>query len=175
MDHLRTVGLQLLDHVLACQQPRLLLVQCLDLGDLPVEGGDLGRQVVVALPLAVDLRALPADDDECQHDRATRGPRQPQQEFLLALIAPFLSPGQQVEPGHQSKLLRARPQAIISAGASWARACACTRGPRVMCASGLAETVGTPSWASTISATFGIDAQPPASTIRSTRLNSLPA
>src|SRR5690606_31035741 len=153
------VGLQLLDHVLACQQPRLLLVQRLDLGDLAIERGDLGLQVAVALLLAVDLRAMPTDDHERQHDRAQRGPGQHQEEFLLALLAPFLSPGQQVDPGHQSKLLRARPQAIISAGASWARACACTRGPRVMCASGLAETVGTPNWASTISATSGIDAQ----------------
>ena len=71
---------------------------------------------------------------------ATAASAQHAGEFLLALLAPLGAPREEVDPCHQSKLLRARPQAIISAGASCARACACTRGPSVICASGLAIT-----------------------------------
>src|SRR5690606_25624866 len=104
-----------------------------------------------------------------------RGEAEHDAEFLLPLLAALGTPREEVDACHQSKLLSARPQAIIRAGASWASACACTRGPSVICASGLAITVCTPSCSSTISAMPLIEAQPPASTTWSTRLNSLPA
>src|SRR5690606_32368041 len=101
-------------------------------------------------------------------------------EFLLALLAPFGAPGQQVDPCHQSKFLSARPAAIISEGASWASVGAWTRGPSIICASGLAIATGTPSCSSTSCATPGgaapaVGPGPPASTMRPTRLTALPA
>src|SRR3546814_7823596 len=98
-----------------------------------------------------DLAVVVAVDQEPQRQPRQRGEGQHDAEFLLSLLAAFGAPWQQVDPGHQSKLLRASPQAISSAGASWASACACTRGPSVMCARGLAATVCTPGCASTIS------------------------
>src|SRR5690606_8135576 len=173
--HLRTVGLQLLDHFLAGQQAGLLLVECVDFLDLFVDLGDPRLEEVVALTLAIDLVVVPGNDQERDQRRAEHREAQRGHGFLLALAAPLGAPGQQVDPRHQSKLLRARPQAIISAGASWASARAFTPWRRVMWASGLATIAGTPSCSSTIAAMPGMAALPPASTIWSTRLNSLPA
>src|SRR5690606_39725435 len=53
----------------------------------------------------------------------------------------------------------ARPAAIISEGASWASVGAWTRGPSVICASGLAIATGTPSCSSTSCATPAVDAE----------------
>src|SRR5690606_17458314 len=172
---LRAVGLQLLDHLLARQQAGLLAIELLDLLDLRVDLADLVLEEGVALVLPGDLGVVVEVDQEPQHDAGQRGQRQHQAEFLLLLLAALGTPREEIDPCHQSKLLRARPQAIISAGASWASAWACTRGPSVICASGLAITDCTPSCSSTISTMPGIEAQPPASTIRSTRLYSLPA
>src|SRR5690606_37406566 len=124
----------------------------------------------VALHLAFDLAVVVHDHQEA-HQHADAG-RQAEhgEELLLSLLAPLGAPGELVDSGHQSKLLRARPQAIINAGASWARAWAWTRAPSCMWASGLAMTVGTPSCSSTRLAMPAIEAQPPASTTWSTRL-----
>src|SRR5690606_13039114 len=152
-----------------------LPVQLLDLLDGFIHLGDLLVHEGVARLLAFDLGVVIAVDEEPQQHAGQDRQDDHDHEFLLALGSALGAPREQVDPGHQSKLLNASPQAIISAGASWASACAWTRDPRVMCASGLATVVGTPSCSSTISDTPGMDAQPPASTIWSTRLNSLPA
>src|SRR3546814_597401 len=133
--HLRTVVRELFDDFLARQQARLLPVELLDLLDLGVDLADLRLQVGVALFLPGDLAVVVAVDQEPQRQPRQRGEGQHDAEFLLSLLAAFGAPWQQVDPGHQSKLLRASPQAISSAGASWASACACTRGPSVICAS----------------------------------------
>src|SRR5690606_32907776 len=168
-------GLELFDDLLARQQLALLPVEFVDFLDLGIDLGDLAPQVVVAVVLVADPAVVPADDQErrqqARHHRQGEHP----QEVLLAQLAALLAPWEQIDPGHQSKLLSASPQAIIRAGASCASACACTRGPRVMFARGLAIAVGTPSCSSTMLAMPGIEAQPPASTTWSTRLNSLPA
>src|SRR5690606_37565042 len=173
--HLRAVGLQLLDDFLARHQLGLLLVERLDLLDLAVDLGDLAAQVLVAGGLAGDAAAVEAVDQERQQHAGRDGQAQHADEFLLSGLAALFAPREEIDPCHQSKLLSASPQAIISAGASCASACACTRGPRVICASGLAITLGMPSCSSTIAAMPGMEAQPPASTTWSTRLNSLPA
>src|SRR5690606_8543227 len=133
--------------------------------DLLVDFGDTSLQEAVALVLAVDLGIVVTHDQERQHDGRQRRQRQHQHGVFLTLLAALSAPREKVDPCHQSKLLRASPQAIINAGASWANAWACTRGPRVMWASGLAIIVGTPSCSSTIAAMPAIAAQPPASTI----------
>src|SRR5690606_18086409 len=173
--HLRAVGLQLLDHFLAGQQAGLLLVELVDLLDLFVDLGDARLQELVAFALAVDLPVVPGDDEQREQHGTGDGEPQPGHCFLLALAPPLGAPGQQVDPRHQSKLLRARPQAIISAGASCASARAFTPWRRVMWASGLAVSVGTPSCSSAMAAMPGMAALPPARTIWSTRLCSLPA
>src|SRR5690606_10352050 len=175
VDHLRAVGLQLLDHFLARQQAGLLAIELFDLGDAGLDLLDLVLQVGVAGVLAVDLGVVVAVDQEPQQQAGQRGDAQHDAEFLLALLAALGAPREEVDACHQSKLLRASPQAIMSAGASWASACACTRDPSVICASGLAMTDWTPSCSSTISEMPAIEAQPPARTTWSTRLNSLPA
>jgi hypothetical protein len=45
--HLRAVGLQLLDDLLARQQTRLLLVELVDLLDLRLDLGDLALQIAL--------------------------------------------------------------------------------------------------------------------------------
>src|SRR5690606_1523372 len=175
VDHLRAVGLQLLDHGLAVQQPLLLLVELGDFLVLLLDLADLGAQEVVALVLAADFHVVVEPHQDRQQDAAQGGGAEHGLELARAMLAALGAPRQGVEACDQSKLLRARPVAIISAGASWASACACTRGPRVICANGLATWVGTPSCSSTISGSPAMEAQPPASTIWSTRLNSLPA
>src|SRR5690606_24328956 len=146
-----------------------------DLGDARLDLFDLVLDVGVARFLALDLGVVVAVDQEPQQQAGECREREHDAEFLLPLLAAFLTPREEVDACHQSKLLNASPQAIIRAGASCASAWACTRGPRVICASGLATTVCTPSCSSTISAMPEMDAQPPASTTWSTRLNSLPA
>src|SRR5690606_30301643 len=170
VDHLRAIGLQLLDHVLAGQQAGLLAVEFVDFGDPRLDLADLLLEVRVAAVLAVDLRVVVAVDQEPEDQAGQRRHAEHGVELLLALLAPFGAPREEIDACHQSKLLRARPQAIIRAGASWASACAWTRGPRVICASGLATTVCTPSCSSTISGMPAMEAQPPASTTWSTRL-----
>src|SRR3546814_2526015 len=116
--HLRTVGLELFDDFLARQQARLLPVELRDLLDLGVDLADLRLQVGVALFLPGDLAVVVAVDQEPQRQPRQRGEGQHDAEFLLSLLAAFGAPWQQVDPGHQSKLLRASPQAISSAGRS---------------------------------------------------------
>src|SRR5690606_26437885 len=175
VDQLRASVLQLLDHVLAAQQPGRLAADVVHRGDPRLDLADLLLEVGVAAVLAVDLRVVVAVDQEPEHQAGQRRHAEHGVELLLALLAPFGAPREEIDACRQSKLLRARPQAIIRAGASWASACAWTRGPRVICASGLATTVCTPSCSSTISGMPAMEAQPPASTTWSTRLNSLPA
>src|SRR5690606_8839255 len=167
--------LQLLDHLLARQQAVLLGVKLGDLLVLLLDLGDLGLEEAVALHLPADLAVVVEPHQQRDQDAAQGGHAEHGLELALALLAALGAPRQEIDACHQSKLLRARPVAIISAGASCASACACTRGPRVICASGLATWVGTPSCSSTISDSPRIEAQPPASTIWSTRLYSLPA
>src|SRR5690606_27123068 len=174
VDHLRAVGLQLLDHLLARKQAVLLGVQLGDLFVLLLDLLDLGLQEAVAVLLTTDLAVVVEPHQQREQNATEGGHPQHGLELALALLAALGAPRQEVDTCHQSKLLRARPVAIISAGASCASACACTRGPRVIWASGLATWVGTPSCSSTISGRPAMEAQPPASTIWSTRLNSLP-
>src|SRR5690606_17514260 len=157
------------------QQTVLLGVEFLDLLVLLLDLGDLGLQERVAFVLALDLPVVVEPDEEGQQRAAERSQAEHALELALPLLAALGAPGQEIDACHQSKLLRASPVAIISAGASWLSACGCTRGPSVICASGLATTVGTPSCSSTISGRPAMAAQPPASTIWSTRLYSLPA
>src|SRR5690606_9350918 len=120
--HLRAAGLELFDHFLARQQAGALAVEFLDLLDRLVHLGDLLVQVAVALVLAVDLGVVVAVDQEPERHAGDRGEGDREAELLLALGPALGAPRKQVDPGHQSKLLSASPQAIISAGASWARA-----------------------------------------------------
>jgi hypothetical protein len=116
--HLRAVGLQLLDDVLARDQVGARLVEFLDFLDLLVERRDLALEVVVAALLVVDDVLHPHHRDEEDEQRADGGRQQHHVELAFALLAPVGAPGQEVDVGHQSKLLSASPQAIMSAGAS---------------------------------------------------------
>ena len=94
----------------------------------------LSSSLISVLQVRVALRpgcrsARPCSNDQHEHeqDAADRRRGQHHVELALALLAAFGAPRQQIDPGHQSKLLSASPQAIISAGASCASACACTR------------------------------------------------
>ena len=64
----------------------------------------------------------------------------------------------------------ARPQAIINDGASLLKDCGFTFEASDISANGLAMTVGVSSCDSTSSSIPGIEAQPPASAIKSTEL-----
>src|SRR5690606_40675383 len=107
-----------------------LAIKFLDLLDPLVDFLDLLLEERIALLLAGNLRVVVEVEQEPQGQPGKRGDAEHHAEFLLPLLAAFGAPREEIDPGHQSKLLRARPQALISAGASCASACAWTRGDR---------------------------------------------
>src|SRR5699024_8802072 len=107
------------------------------------------------------------------HDQAGHeGQGQLAVELAFALLAALGAPRQKVDVRHQSKLLMARPAAIISAGASWA-SWPRMRAGALMPARGLATQHGRSSCSSAMSTRPSTEAQPPASTSCSTLLYSL--
>ncbi|MNE86445.1 hypothetical protein D3C80_1835470 [compost metagenome] len=94
MDHLRTLGLQLLDHRLAGQQSILLLVKAVDFLVLLLDLVDLGLQVGVAIVLPADLHVVVEPDQQRQQQATQGGHTQHDAELALALLAPFGAPGQ---------------------------------------------------------------------------------
>src|SRR5690606_2286148 len=134
-----------LDHFLAGQQAGLLLVELVVLLDLFVDLGVARLQELVAFALAVDLPVVPGDDEQREQHGTSDGEPQPGLCFLLGLAPLLGSPVQQVDPRHLGKHLGASPQAMISSVASYASARAFTQWRRVIWASGLAVSVGTPS------------------------------
>lgn len=127
MDDLGTAALQRLDDFHAREQPALLRVEAVDFLDLLVERGNFPRQEVVAIVLMLDRGThLPVAE---QHDQACGGQcrAERQEEFLALALALCLTPRQQVDSWHQSKLLSARPQAVSNAVASFFTPCARAR------------------------------------------------
>jgi len=94
------------------------------------------------LPLDRVLEVLISQENEaaCHDQNANKGYKKP----LFAFLAKLIPPGEKVNPRHQSKLLSAKPQAIIRDGASLARAPALTLLLKAISANGLATSVWVP-------------------------------
>ncbi|MCY1559509.1 hypothetical protein D9M68_965560 [compost metagenome] len=92
MHHLRTVGLQFLDHVLAGQQAALLLVEALDFLVLRLDLGDFILEEVVALGLAGHLAVIVEPQQEGQQQARDRRCTQHHVELALSLDAALGTP-----------------------------------------------------------------------------------
>jgi len=92
VDHLRTVGLQLLDDFLAGQQAALLLVELLDFLVLRLDLGDLVLEEIVALGLAGHLAVVVEPQQERQQQAGNRGGAEHDVELALALHTAFGTP-----------------------------------------------------------------------------------
>src|SRR5690606_3974397 len=126
----------------ARDEPLLLLLELLDLLDLLVELRDLGLEIAVALGLELDPALVMQVHGTPDQHRGRGAGAHYREVFGTTLLAQLGAPWQQVDAGHQSKLRRARPQAIMSAGASLASASARTREAAVMFANGFAIDTG---------------------------------
>src|SRR5690606_10827131 len=142
----RTIALQVLDDLHPVQQLRASSLQLFDFLDTPIQQADFLAQEVIASILLIDLAVQVAVAEKDQQTGKQYDKHQNADELFLALFPELLAPGQQVNASHQSKLLIARPQAIISAGASLLSATAFTLFDRVMFAKGLATRVVVPSF-----------------------------
>jgi len=94
VDHLRALGLQLLDHLLARQQAFLLRVEAVDLLVLFLDLLDLGFQIGIAVHLAAHLTVVVEPDHQRQQQATDGGHAQHCVELALALLAPLGAPGQ---------------------------------------------------------------------------------
>src|SRR5581483_6087301 len=169
---LGAVGLQGLDHLLAREQRRDLLLQAVDLGDVLVELDDLALEEAVAVRLRFDLRGVQAVDREHDDGAEQPGAAGEDEEVLPGTLAPLGAVRQQVYARgtvHDGSNLRmARPQATISEGASTIRRFSWIRGEVCIAAKGLATEVGTWVRVFTASSMPAITAEPPASRMWST-------
>src|SRR5690606_29574495 len=99
-----------------------LLLQAADFGDIAIKLGDLVLDKGVTRFLGLDVRTVDRMDskpDECtEHNHR----RSDDVELLPALAALLDAVGEKVDADHASNLLKARPQAPSSAGASDSRA-----------------------------------------------------
>src|SRR5690606_11397751 len=137
----RTLTLQVLNNLHAGQELVTALAQILNFADLLVQHLRSPLNVVVARFLVVDLGIDVGLPEEHEPRRDDDGTRQHDDQGSLFFGPEFFTPGPQVNACHQSKLLIARPQAIISEGASLLSADALTLEPTAMSAKGLAIMV----------------------------------
>src|SRR5690606_38418815 len=138
------IALQVLDDLHSLQQLLPTLFQLLDLFDTSIQHRYfLADEVITRLLLLYRTFEIPdAKEHEAGSDdeHADQGSRT----LLLGLFAHLVAPGEKIDLGLGWKLLRARPQAMISAGASLASAGALTLLLKAISANGLAARVWVP-------------------------------
>src|SRR5574344_1026793 len=161
----RAIALQVLNHLGTLDQLLAFLTQLLNLLDASIQRLVFTLNEAVARQLLVDQAAeyliTNKNQGGTQHDHADQGG----DKLLLALLPKLFAPGQKVNTSHQSKLLIARPHAIISAGASLASASTLTLLSTAILANGLAITVSVPITRCTMVSSPEMAELPPASKI----------
>src|SRR5690606_10439643 len=108
--------------------------------------GQLTLNVAIATALVINTainNALPAKKHQCTKDRRHS---QHDNKILLLLLAARFTPGEEVNSRHWSKLLRARPQPIIIAGASLPIALALPLLDRLISVNGFATEQAAPTF-----------------------------
>src|SRR5207253_8555608 len=126
--------------------------------------------MVITGHLPIDLANNVLVSDKHCTCRRHQHTRQGHQKAFATHFSQLCAPGQKVDQGHPSKLLRARPQAIIRAGASLANAPALTLLLSAISAKGLATRVGVPRRCSISRSSPVTEAVPPANRMKSTAL-----
>src|SRR5206468_9158137 len=98
-------------------------------------------KTTISTGLGINLGADNGLPNKNQHRRRNYGSNQHQVKLTLARSALYLPMRQQVNAYHQSNLRMAKPQAIISAGASAASCCDLNFEPNDIALNGLATMV----------------------------------